>query len=85
MIKVCSLGRPCGLAIFGKRLKEVEAALEPMRARYDELMTLMASEELYNDAGAFDDAMREYTALSKKIPLLEEEWIELTEKMEAGA
>ncbi len=68
-----------------RRLEEVEAALTPAQARYDELMTLMASEELYNDAGAFDDAMREYTALSKKIPLLEEEWIELTEKMEAGA
>ncbi len=68
-----------------RRLEEVEAALMPAQARYDELMTLMASEELYNDASAFDDAMREYTALSKKIPLLEEEWIELTEKMEAGA
>ena len=29
--------------------------------------------------------MTEYTSLSKKIPLLEEEWLELTEKMEAGA
>jgi hypothetical protein len=28
--------------------------------------------------------MREYTALSKKIPLLEEEWLELNEKLEAG-
>ena len=53
--------------------------------RYAELMELMASEELYNDSAAFDQAMREYTALSKKIPVLEEEWLELTEKMEAGA
>ena len=68
-----------------KRLKEVEAALEPMRARYDELMTLMASEELYADSNRFDACMREYNALSKKIPALEEEWLELTEKIEEGS
>ena len=55
-----------------------------MRARYDELMELMASEELYADAGRFDQCMREYNALSKKIPALEEEWLELTEKIEEG-
>ncbi len=68
-----------------KRLQEVEAALTPAQKRYDELMALMASEDLYNDADAFDQAMKEYTALSKKIPLLEEEWIELTDKIEAGS
>ena len=65
-----------------KRLKEIEAALEPMRARYDELMGLMASEELYADADSFDKAMREYNALSAKIPALEEEWLELTAVVE---
>lgn len=73
------------LAATKRRLQEVEAALAPAQERYGELMALMASEELYNDSDAFDRAMREYTALSKKIPLLEEEWLELTEKMEAGA
>ncbi|MBP3893713.1 MAG: ABC-F family ATP-binding cassette domain-containing protein, partial [Atopobiaceae bacterium] len=68
-----------------KRLREVEAALEPMRKRYDELMTLMASEELYADSNRFDACMKEYNALSKKIPALEEEWLELTEKIEAGS
>ena len=58
-----------------KRLKEVEAALGPMRERYDQLMELMASEELYADADRFDQCMREYNALSKKIPALEEEWL----------
>ena len=67
-----------------QRLKEVEAALGPMRSRYDELMELMASEELYADADRFDQCMREYNALSKKIPALEEEWLELTEKIEEG-
>ncbi len=72
------------LASTKKRLCEVEAALEPAHARYEELMQLMASEELYNDSKRFDQAMQEYTALSKKIPKLEEEWMELTEKIEAG-
>ena len=65
-----------------KRLKEVEEALEPAHARYDELMELMASEELYADAKKFDEAMAEYNALKKKIPALEEEWLELSEKLE---
>ena len=68
-----------------KRLREIEAALEPMRKRYDELMTLMASEELYADASRFDACMKEYNALSTKIPALEEEWLELTEKIEASS
>lgn len=65
-----------------RRLAEVEAALEPAHARYDELMALMASEELYADATRFDQAMREYQALSKRIPKLEEEWLELTSLLE---
>ncbi|MEE8704098.1 MAG: ABC-F family ATP-binding cassette domain-containing protein [Olsenella sp.] len=67
-----------------RRLKEVEGALGPAHARYEELMALMASEELYNDSARFDKAMKEYESLSRKIPKLEEEWLELTEKIEAG-
>ena len=67
------------------RLKQVEAALEPARKRYQELMELMADEALYNDADKFDECMREYTALSKKIPALEDEWLELTETLEEAA
>ena len=66
-----------------KRLDEVEAALTPAHKRYDELMTLMADEGLYNDPQKFDECMAEYQALSKKIPALEAEWLELSEKMEA--
>lgn len=65
-----------------KRLREIEAALEPAQLRYKQLMELMASEELYADADKFDKAMSEYTALSKKIPILEEEWLELQAKLE---
>ena len=66
-----------------ERLAQVEAALEPAHRRYDELVTLMASEELYNDSVRFNQCMEEYNALSKKIPALEAEWLELSEAMEA--
>ena len=67
------------------RLKEVEAALEPAQARLAELETLMADQELYNDAARFDECMSEYAALSKKVPALEQEWLELTERLEEAA
>ena len=75
--------RSRGLRETKKRLDEVEAALTPAHKRYDELMTLMADEALYNDPQKFDECMAEYQALSKKIPALEAEWLELSEKMEA--
>ena len=65
-----------------KRLQQVESALEPARERYDELMGLMSTEELYADAERFDACMREYNALKKKIPSLEEEWLELSTVLE---
>ena len=67
------------------RLREVEAALEPAQARLAELETMMADQELYNDAKRFDECMTEYAALSKKVPALEQEWLELTEKLEEAA
>ena len=47
-------------------------------------MTLMADESLYNDGDKFNQCLTEYNALSKKIPALEQEWLELSEKMEEG-
>lgn len=67
-----------------KRLKEVEAALDPAHKRYDELMDMMADESLYNDTAKFNECLSEYNALAKKIPALENEWLELTEKIEEG-
>ncbi len=64
------------------RLAELERALTAGQKRYDELMALMATEELYADAARFDDAMREYSALKKKLPVVEEEWLELSEEIE---
>ena len=65
------------------RLRDVEAALFPAQKRIAELEALMATDELYANASAFDEAMHEYQALSKKIPVLEEEWFELNEELEA--
>ena len=70
------------LAGTKKRLSQVEKALASSQARYDELMALMASEELYNNAEKFDEAMKEYSALKKKLPALEEEWLELSAQLE---
>ena len=68
-----------------KRLDEVERDLDRAHKRYDELMELMASEELYADQKRFDEALAEYNGLKKRIPGLEEEWLELSAKMEEGA
>ncbi|OUP08223.1 ABC-F family ATP-binding cassette domain-containing protein [Collinsella sp. An2] len=64
------------------RLKKVEADLEKKRARYDELMALMASEELYADQDRFAEALSEYNGLKKTISTLEDEWLELSTTIE---
>ncbi|MCI1665338.1 MAG: ABC-F family ATP-binding cassette domain-containing protein [Atopobiaceae bacterium] len=68
-----------------KRLKKVEAELTPAQARYEELVGLMADESLYADAERFDSCMKEYNALKKSIPALEEEWLELSQRLEEDA
>ena len=64
------------------RLAEVDRLLEKHRKRYDELMELMASEELYADQEKFNAALVEYNGLKKEIPALEDEWLELSTKIE---
>lgn len=68
-----------------ERLRQVEAALGPAQERLAQLETMLADQELYNDARRFDECMTEYAALSKKVPALETEWLELTEKIEGAA
>ena len=65
-----------------QRLKEVDGLLEKHRSRYDELMELMASEELYADQEKFSAALAEYNELKKLIPALEDEWLELSTTIE---
>ena len=50
--------------------------------RYEELMALMASDDLYNHKDAFDKAMQEYSKLKPKLAQLEEEWLELSTLVE---
>ena len=64
------------------RLKKVERELESKRARYDELMALMASEDLYADQEAFSSALAEYNGLKQQLPALEDEWLVLSETIE---
>ena len=64
------------------RLNKVDRDLEKKRARYQELMELMASEELYADQERFNVALAEYNELKKAIPALEDEWLELSTTIE---
>ena len=64
------------------RLNKVDRDLEKKRARYQELMELMASEELYADQERFNAALAEYNELKKAIPTLEDEWLELSTTIE---
>jgi ATP-binding cassette subfamily F protein 3 len=65
-----------------KRLVELERQLDTDAARYDELVELMADEKLYQDKEAFDMTLTEYHELRKRIPQLEEEWFEITQRIE---
>ena len=42
----------------------------------------MASEELYADQEKFNQALAEYNGLKQEIPALEDEWLELSTKIE---
>ena len=64
------------------RLNTVDRDLAKKRARYQELMELMASEELYADQERFNAALAEYNELKKAIPALEDEWLELSTTIE---
>jgi ATP-binding cassette subfamily F protein 3 len=65
-----------------KRLIKLEQQLDTDTTRYDELVELMADEKLYQDKDAFDTTLTEYHALRKRIPRLEEEWFEITQRIE---
>jgi len=68
-----------------QRLSELEKELDSSTARYDELMTKMSDQELYDDKNAFNKALKEYTSLKQLIPRLEEEWFDITHRIETNA
>jgi ATP-binding cassette subfamily F protein 3 len=65
-----------------RRLEKVDAELASAQSRHDALVALMAEPEFYTDRAAFDSALVEYTDLKRRIPLLENEWIALSEEIE---
>ncbi len=67
------------------KLQKIERDMAAAQARYDELMALMASNDLYNDKDAFDKAMEEYNKLKPRLAKMEEEWLELSGAIEEAA
>ena len=65
-----------------QRIQAIEDELFPAQERHAELERMMADDALYADAQKFDACMDEYTELTRKIGPLEEEWLELQEKVE---
>ncbi|MCL2503486.1 MAG: ATP-binding cassette domain-containing protein [Coriobacteriia bacterium] len=64
-----------------ERLARVEDELASAQARYDELVAKMAETEFYSDRDSFESALSEFTGLKRKIPVLEEEWIQVSEEI----
>jgi uncharacterized protein YceH (UPF0502 family) len=64
------------------RLDVVEAELGQAQSRYDELVEHMADPAFYSDKSVFDTAIAEFNALKARIPVLEEEWVSLSQRFE---
>ena len=64
------------------KLAALDKELTTSQARHQELVELMAQPELYADQKAFDAAMAEFSALKARIPVVEAEWIALTDEIE---
>ncbi len=65
-----------------KRLAAVETEMGEAQARYDQLVERMAEPDFYLEKEAFDAALVEFTALKKRLPQLEKEWLDLSEEIE---
>ncbi len=65
------------------RLAVVEEQLAAAQARYDQLVEDMAKPDFYADRESFEAAVGEYNELRGRIPRLEEEWVALSERIEA--
>ncbi|MDR1421301.1 MAG: ATP-binding cassette domain-containing protein [Coriobacteriales bacterium] len=64
------------------RLAQVERQLDVDNARHAQLVELMADEELYQDKDTFNTTLNEYSGLQRRIPKLEAEWYEITQRIE---
>jgi len=64
------------------QLSGIEAEMEGVQARHDELLEMLAKQEIYADKVAFDAAMGEYGTVKARLSALEKEWFALTETIE---
>lgn len=65
-----------------KRLEKIDAELEKLNERKAELTNLMADESLYADEERSRDVAFEYGDLKRLIEELENEWMEISERIE---
>lgn len=63
------------------RLDTVERELGVAQSRHDELVEMMARPEFYSDKARFESALAEYAVLKKSLPLLEDEWMVLSDEI----
>lgn len=66
-----------------KRIAELEAQMDRDNARMAELLELMADPDFYINEDASSDAIAEHAVIKKRLAASEEEWLTLTEELEA--
>ncbi len=66
-----------------KRIAELDAQMERDNARMEELLSLMADPGFYVNEDASSDAIAEHADLKRRLAAAEEEWLSLTEELEA--
>jgi ATP-binding cassette subfamily F protein 3 len=65
-----------------KRFDELDTELSAAQARNEELVAMMADPELYADEVRFASALAEYNLVKQRIPVLEAEWLSVSEEMQ---
>jgi ATP-binding cassette subfamily F protein 3 len=66
-----------------KRIAELESQMDRDNTRMAELLELMADPDFYINEDASSDAIAEHAAIKKRLAAAEEEWLTLTEELEA--
>ncbi len=66
-----------------KRIAELESQMDRDNARMAELLELMADPDFYMNEDASSDAIGEHAKIKKRLAAAEEEWLSLTEELEA--
>ncbi len=66
-----------------KRVKELDKIIERETARMEEIMALLADPEFYTNEDSSSDVIAEHAKLKQSLSAHEEEWIMLSEEIEA--